>query len=201
MRTFRRSIVLIALTCGSAALLVACGSSQHPEAVTGPEQQGLAKLVRLSAERVMTADTVAAAKWGTAQPIDDPARERAVLDAATSQAAERGIDRADVQRIFEGQITANKTVQRALYAAWESAPALRPTARPDLSTEVRPVLDRIDGDLLTAIQEAQPLLSSPGCGVALDRAKAATAGQMDLDAPHRIGLDQALADACVVRPR
>ncbi|MGP3690522.1 chorismate mutase [Streptomyces sp. IBSNAI002] len=197
MRTNRRSIVLTALTCGSAVLLVACGASQHPGAPR-PGEQALSKLVRLSAERVMTADTVAAAKWGTEQPIDDPARERAVLDAAASQAAERGVDRAGVQRIFEGQITANKTVQRALYAAWEKNPALRPGARPDLATEVRPVLDRIDGDLITAIHEAQPFLSSSGCGAALDEAKAGVIGQMHLDGIHRTGLDQALAHACSV---
>ncbi|MGW2207417.1 chorismate mutase [Streptomyces sp. NPDC001774] len=204
MRTIRRWAAALTLASAGAAALVACGSS--PTAGTGPArsssataEQALGTIVRLAAERVMTADTVAAAKWGTTQPIDDPAREKTVLDSAATQAAKHGIDRATVQRIFKDQIAANKDVQRALYAQWQEHPAEQPTHRPDLATQVRPVLDRIGGQLLTAIQQAQPLLSRPDCDALLERGKATTVQVMGLDAIHRSGLDQALAHTCPPR--
>ncbi|MFF7177975.1 chorismate mutase [Streptomyces sp. NPDC008121] len=153
-------------------------------------------IVRLAAERVLTADTVAAAKWGTPQPIDAPAREKTVLDHAAAKAAELGIDQAAVQRIFKDQIAANKDVQRALYAQWQKHPAQQPAGRPDLATQVRPVLDRVDGQLLTAIHRAQPLLDRPECQALLKRGKAAAVQAMGLDAIHRSGLDRALARIC-----
>ncbi|MET8752206.1 chorismate mutase [Streptomyces sp. NPDC004667] len=201
MSTIRMRAAVLALTIAGVAALVACGTSRTPgggpSGSSSPQaEQALGTLVRLAAERVMTADTVAAAKWGTPQPIDDPAREKIVLDKATARAAELGIDRASVQRIFKAQIAANKDVQRALYAQWQEHPAEQPTRRPDLATQVRPVLDRVDSRLLTAIQQAQPLLSRPDCDVLLERTKATAVQAMGLDAIHRSGLDQALAHTC-----
>ncbi|MFD9458560.1 chorismate mutase [Streptomyces sp. NPDC059985] len=204
MSTIRMRAAALALTGAGAAALVACGSSQTvgtgpAGSSSPPAEHVLEMIVRLAAERVMTADTVAAAKWGTTQPIDDPSREKTVLDSAASQAAKLGIDRATVQRIFKDQIAANKDVQRALYAQWQQHPAEQPTHRPDLATQVRPVLDRVDSQLLTAIQLAQPLLSRPDCDELLERGKATTVQAMSLDAIHRSGLDQALAHTCPAR--
>ncbi|MFF4369438.1 chorismate mutase [Streptomyces sp. NPDC001594] len=193
-----------ALTGIGATALVVCGPSHsanaHSSRPSGPQaEQALGTIVRLAAERVMTADTVAAAKWGTGRPIDDPAREKIVLDNAAARATELGIDRATVQRIFKDQIDANKDVQRALYAHWREHPTKRPSHHPDLATQVRPVLDRVDSRLLTAIQQAQPLLSRPGCDVLLKWRKAVTVRTMELDALHRSGLDRALAHTCRAR--
>ncbi|MFF3652615.1 chorismate mutase [Streptomyces sp. NPDC002181] len=204
MRTIRIQAAALALTSAGAAALVACGPSQttgtapaQPNSTTA--EQALGTIARLAAERVMTADTVAAAKWGTTQPIDDPAREKTVLDDAAAQAAKLGIDQATVQQIFKDQIAANKDVQRALYAQWREHPAEQPTHRPDLATQVRPILDRVDSQLLTAIQKAQPLLPRPDCAALLERGKATTVQAMGLDAVHRSGLDQALAHTCPTR--
>ncbi|WP_372490015.1 chorismate mutase [Prescottella equi] len=56
----------------------------------------LRPLVRLIAQRLSMADPVAAAKWGTDRPIDDPARERDVLRSVGEQAPrpDRGKQRA-----------------------------------------------------------------------------------------------------------
>lgn len=204
MSTIRSWAAVLVLTGAGAAALVACGSSQN--AGTGPTrsstataEQALGTIARLAGERVMTADTVAAAKWGTTQPIDDPAREKTVLDGAASQAAKLGIDQATVQRIFKDQMAANKDVQRELYAQWQAQPAEQPTHRPDLAIQVRPVLDRIGSQLLTAIQAALPLLSSPDCSALLEREKTTTSRTMGLDAIHRAGLDRALAHTCQSR--
>ncbi|MFE2856721.1 chorismate mutase [Streptomyces lavendulae] len=205
-RTIRTVTTALTLTGLGALALAACGPTRtaggdpvrsSPAASSSAmAEQALGTIARLAAERVMTADAVAAAKWGTGQPIDDPAREKTVLDRAAARAAELGIDQATVRRIFEDQIAANKAVQRALYAQWRADPAARPTHRPDLATQVRPVLDRVDSRLLTAIKEARPLLSRPDCDALLDRRKATTARAMNLDAVHRSGLAQALSHTC-----
>ncbi|MGW7824421.1 chorismate mutase [Streptomyces puniciscabiei] len=205
MSNLRRLTAVRALAGVGAATLVSCGLSRvaatSPErsrtvADTSTAEQALEKIVRLVGERVKTADTVAAAKWGTSQPVDDPPREKAVLHRVTDQAAKLGIGEAIVLRIFQDQITANKAVQRALYTKWREDPAQQPANRPDLATQVRPVLDRIDSQLLAAIHQAQPLLAVPGCGALLEKTKATTSQAMGLDAVHRIGLDRALIHTC-----
>ncbi|WP_211282477.1 chorismate mutase, partial [Streptomyces hygroscopicus] len=90
-------------TAGAAAAVAAPG---------GPVRASLRPLVELSAERALVADEVAAAKWGTDSPIDDPAREREVLDAVARQAEELGADPVATARIFRDQIEASKVVQR-----------------------------------------------------------------------------------------
>ncbi|MFI6036147.1 chorismate mutase [Streptomyces sp. NPDC051315] len=57
---------------------------------------------------------MAAATWGTDNPIDDPAREQQVLDAVAAQAERAGADPEEVRRIFRDRIEANKIVQRGL---------------------------------------------------------------------------------------
>ena len=180
---------------GSASARPTAGGT--PSAAPAAQTRAMRSLVSLAAQRVMTADTVAAAKWGTNQPIDDPAREKAVMDGVLAQAAKASMNQDIVRRIFEGQMTANKTVQQALYSRWTASPALRPTHRPDLATQVRPVLDRIDAQLLDAIGQAEPLLSGdPRCKAILDQDVAATAATMRLDAVHLAGVKQSLAAAC-----
>ncbi|MEU9480467.1 chorismate mutase [Streptomyces sp. NPDC048191] len=203
MSAIRSWVAVLALTGVAAAALAACDSSH---ASSRPARQGtataetaLGTIARLAGERVMTADTVAAAKWGTRQPIDDPAREKTVLDSAAAQGAQLGIPPATVRRIFTDQIAANKDVQRALYTRWHAQPAEQPTHRPDLATQVRPVLDRIDGRLLAAIVQARPLLDGPGCSALLRQQKETTARALGLDAVHKTGLDQALAHICESR--
>lgn len=143
----RRCIIAVALTCGAFASIAACGSTDDGAGVpTSTEvtsdvsvvEHGLGTLARLAGERVMTADLVAAAKWGTDQPIDDPAREKSVLDTAYAHAIEQGADPATVLRVFEDQITANKTVQRGLHMQWQAQPADAPTYRPDSQTYAPP---------------------------------------------------------------
>ncbi|MFJ1562398.1 chorismate mutase [Streptomyces mirabilis] len=204
MDAFPRSAILLALACAGVSATVACGYSNGtssaqpspPSACPTTAEKALRTLVRLVAERVIAADTVAAAKWNTSQPIENPAREKTVLDSAVSQAAKLGIDQAFIQRIFEDQITANKIVQQTLHTQWRTQPAQQPNRHPDLATEVRPLLDRVDRELLVAIGQAQPLLFSSRCGAVLDHEKAATAKALSLDPIHRGGLDQALAHIC-----
>ncbi|MDX6347330.1 MAG: chorismate mutase [Streptomyces sp.] len=156
----------------------------------------LTHLVQWYAVRLTTADKVAAAKWGTAQPIDDPVREQQVLKSVAAKAKALGIHQDVARRIFVDQIEANKVVQRGIYRDWARHPSRIPRRRPDLAKDVRPELDRVDAALLRAVRAAQPQLAATRCATRTARAAGGVAESRNLDALHRQGLERALAHTC-----
>lgn len=157
---------------------------------------GLTPLTDLFAERLLVADKVAAAKYGTDKPIDDPVREQQILDDVAARATGLGLDPAATQAVFRDQIEANKLVQRGLYARWDVHPEERPTERPDLVKEVRPILDRITTQLLDALKDTQRLRTSPSCEPRLYVAAARSAYGHELDVLHLKGLQRAVPSVC-----
>lgn len=149
----------------------------------------------LSAQRLATADLVAAAKYGTGSPIDDPARERQVLDAVARQAERIGADPEVTVRIFRDQIEANKVVQRALHRRWDADPASAPTERPDLA-KVREEINRVNGELVHAIAASEPARTVPYCRGLLAAATARVGHERRLDALHAVALVRASRSVC-----
>jgi chorismate mutase len=145
---------------------------------------------------VQIADLVAAAKYGTTSPIDDPAREQAVLDAAAAKSVEMGIDPEVSRRIFRDQIEANKLVQRALFERWTAHPDQAPTERPDLAKDVRPKLDRITTQLLGQLRDTQRVRGSSTCVGHLVVAYLRADHQRALDNLHEHALRRALESVC-----
>jgi len=76
---------------------------------------GLTSLVDLATERILLADKVAAAKFGTTTPIEDPVREQQVLDKAAALAADAGMDPEETVDFFRAQIEMSKVVQQGLH--------------------------------------------------------------------------------------
>ena len=161
----------------------------------GAQTRPLEPIAQAVSLRLATADAVAAAKWGTPSPIDDPAREAQVLGAVATQAADEGLSAGRVQQIFRDQIEANKEVQRALFGWWSVAPGAAPTVRPDL-TQVRPVIDRQNLDILLQLREQEAVLAGPGCVPALVDAAVAVAAEQRLDPLHQATLARALVSIC-----
>ncbi|MFC8827673.1 gamma subclass chorismate mutase AroQ [Streptomyces sp. NPDC057137] len=161
----------------------------------------------LFAERLLIADKVAAAKYGTDRPIDDPAREQIVLDDVAARAVGLGLDPGVVVAVFRDQIEANKVVQRGLYTRWDKHPEERPTQRPDLDKEVRPALDRITTQLLSALAATEGVRASLSCEPRLYGAAALSAYGHKLNVLHLKGLERALPSVCAraddraIRPR
>ncbi|MFC9356313.1 chorismate mutase [Rhodococcus sp. NPDC057014] len=191
MTTVRPALARRAVVAAATLGMLAAGGAVPASAQTRPLQP-IALAVSL---RLATADTVASAKWGTPSPIDDPAREAQVLGAVATQAADEGLSVPRVQQIFRDQIEANKAVQRALFSWWSVAPGAAPTVRPDL-TEVRPVIDRQNTDILLQLREQEDLLAGPGCVPALVDAAVAVAAEQRLDALHQATLARALVSIC-----
>ncbi|WP_405411259.1 chorismate mutase [Streptomyces decoyicus] len=155
----------------------------------------LGPLAGLSAQRLAAGDLVAAAKWGTGGPIDDPAREQEVLDAVAEQARRLGADPAATVRIFRDQIEAGKVVQRGLHRRWHADPAQAPTTRPDLN-EVRKEINRINGELVRAIARSPHARSAPYCAPLLTVAAAHVRHERHLDGLHTVALARSLRSVC-----
>jgi len=184
-----------------ATVLVAAGTiliapSAQAEGAGAPAQETLRPLTDVSAQRVLVADKVAAAKFGTPAPIDDPAREAVVLNNVRTLSVQMGIDPEVSVAIFADQIEANKVVQRGLYALWTEHPELVPTERPDLVKEVRPILDRITVELLDQIKATPDLRAHPACSGLLTAARQIVSYQRHLDGLHRTALARALPSVC-----
>ena len=185
----------------SVAMLAVAGSiltapAAHADDGGWPARESLVPLTDASAERVQVADLVAAAKFGTPAPIDDPAREAVVLNNVRTLSAQLGIDPEVSVAIFADQIEANKVVQRGLYELWTAHPELAPTERPDLVTVVRPILDRITGQLLGQIKDTLHARVHPSCFGQLIAAQNHVSHARALDALHSTALARAVPSVC-----
>ncbi|HEY8025194.1 MAG TPA: gamma subclass chorismate mutase AroQ [Burkholderiaceae bacterium] len=144
---------LLALT-----LLQSCAHAP-PSAGDRPE---IARLMQLIDQRLAIAPMVAEAKWNSGAPIDDPTREKLLLDTLGRQAQAAGLDRTFAQRFFQAQFDAGKLIQTALHARWriENRPPF--DAAPDLARDVRPLLDQMTPNLIAALRDVAPLLNDQG---------------------------------------
>jgi chorismate mutase len=185
-----RQMITAAIATAALAVTLTGTAAADPSA-----RPSLEPLTGLSAERVLVADQVAAAKYGTGQPIDDPVREQQVLDGVAGQARALGTDPDEVVRVFRDQIEASKVVQRGLYRLWDADPSKAPTSRPDLS-KVRVEISRISGELVQAIADSEATRTSPECGGLVRAAYVRTSQARRLDALHSLALERALPHVC-----
>jgi chorismate mutase len=186
---------LVTVVVALAALLAGTAPVSASVSASAPS---LWRLTDLAAQRVRIADQVAAAKYGTPSPIDDPVRERQIYDTVAARAPELGLDPADAVRFFRAQIEANKVVQRGLYARWDAHPSEVPTTRPDLG-EIRPVIDRLNSGLLTELAATIPARKARSCP-ARQRVAAGVADVVHhFDALHARALGEATSATCSAR--
>ncbi|MEU1479283.1 chorismate mutase [Streptomyces sp. NPDC005760] len=194
---------LITLTATAAVVLTATGTAVAvPVPGSGAASHAAADslsplhpVVELAAERLATADLVAAAKWGTDSPIDDPAREQQVLDNVAAQAQQIGADPEEIRVIFRDQIEANKTVQRGLFQRWTDHPDEAPTTKPDLSV-VRQEINRITSALVQALADTSGTRGTLACRPELALAGLQVHHENRLDALHTRALVRALPSIC-----
>ncbi|MFF1649227.1 chorismate mutase [Streptomyces sp. NPDC058240] len=191
---------LLTSTAITAALLVGVAAAPLSTAATGPggsaRRPPLLSVAELSARRIATGDLVAAAKWGTGSPIDDPAREQRVLDSVAEQARRLGADPRLTRLVFRDQIEANKAVQRGLHRLWRDRPSEAPTERPGLD-EVRKEVDRLNKALVRAVADSAPYRrSAPLCRVALAVSAERVSHERRLDELHAAALAGSLKSVC-----
>ncbi|MGV0577451.1 chorismate mutase [Mycolicibacterium elephantis] len=179
----------------AAFLLVTVGvwvsqAAAHAEPV-GP----LYRLVDTAAQRLATAEPVAAAKWLHGGPITDPSRAEAVLDAVAADAATHGVDQGDVRRVFADQIDATEGIQYTRFGQWKLEPATAPTAAPDLS-QSRTQIDGFNRAMVEEIAQQWDWLHGPDCATVLADATDDVAAARDLDPLYRHALSAATRSYC-----
>ncbi|MFD0344237.1 gamma subclass chorismate mutase AroQ [Streptomyces sp. NPDC127117] len=205
MRRISPSRHLMTAALAAAPLLAGAGTAAPPAtaaALPGGTTQvsPLHAVAELSARRLATGDLVAAAKWGTGSPVDDPVRERQVLDSAAARAGKLGADPRLTRLVFRDQIEANKAVQRGLHRLWRDHPSEAPAARPRLD-DVRKEVDRLNEALVRAVADSAPYRrAAPLCRVALGISAGHVSRERGLDELHASALAGSLKSVCGSTP-
>lgn len=178
--------------------VIAAAAAVLPLTAVPAHADGTADLTRLvdaAAQRLQTADPVAASKWLNGGPITDPLRVRKVLSDVAAEAESTGVSVDYITEVFTDQIDATEAIQYSRFAGWKLDPASAPTAAPDLSAS-RDTIDRLNVTMVNEIASGWPILSGPGCAAALTAAKDAVTVNRALDPLYRQALDSATRSYC-----
>ncbi|MEU6390431.1 chorismate mutase [Streptomyces sp. NPDC046939] len=203
--TGRRPAVIAGTLLAAAVLTtpqaVAAGAESSPvpadrTVLSAGSLGGLGPLTDLVIERLRVSDDVAASKYGTDSPIEDPVREEQVLAQVRRKAEAAGVDPGAATAFFRDQITASKSVQRGLFERWAAHPEEAPTERPDLA-RIRERLDGLTTALLRELKETERVRERPvTCAVRLALAGGSGAAREHLDGLHRQALRTATGSVC-----
>ena len=155
----------------------------------------LVQLVDAAARRLQIAEPVAASKFHTGGPIEDPAREEQVLDYVSTEATKFGVESAYVTTAFRDQIDATVAIQYSRLAQWKLDPASAPIDAPDLAAS-RAIIDALNREMVTEMADEWNVLHSPSCVTDLDAAKAAVVRARSLDPLYRQAIDFATRSYC-----
>ncbi len=171
---------------GLALLLAACqlqpARPADAHTLAAQEEQQLQQLLLLMEQRLHVALPVAQAKWNSGAPLDDPARERQILQEVAPRAAQAGVEPALAAAFFQSQFDAGKLLQHKLHAQWRAQQRAPFAEAPELGHSVRPLLDRLTPQLLAALGAAQPLLGRPDTAAYLRQAAAMPPSALDDEA-------------------
>ena len=139
-------------------LLIAAPVSAFSQAETAKIDQ----LLNLIQQRLDFAPIVAENKWNTKIPIEDWSREQHTMNLVEQQAKRYKLDSGLVKEFFAAQIEANKIIQTVRHKAWakENRPPFEKTIDP--SQEIYPMFDRLEPQLLKALQDALPIIKTKG---------------------------------------
>lgn len=177
-----------------AALLIAVvGMTSVP--LAHADDDPLFRLVDTAAQRLHTADPVAAVKWLKGGSIEDPARVDQVLKAVAAQATASGADPLFVQKVFTDQIHATEGIEYLRFSQWKFDPATAPTTAPDLS-ESRTAIDGFNRTMVAELAAQRGVLHGPGCVIALDAARAQVVTNQHLDPLYQQALTAATRNYC-----
>lgn len=174
---------------------VLLGAALAPPARADGDDTTLTNLISLVSQRLALAEPVAHWKWVNRRPIADTAREQALLADVQKRALGAGVDPSFAQAFFADQIAANTQVQNALFDSWRTSEAPAGPA-PDLSSVVRPQLDRLTPQLIAGLARVQPLRTAPDCPTRVARSISNWKLLTRYDAVRNEALTRALEHVC-----
>lgn len=179
-------------------ILILLGVLLPGTAAVHGENDTLQALVETSAQRLQLASKVALAKWDSGAKVEDPAREKQVIENAAREGQAKGLDPTQVGDFFKAQIEANKVIQYSLLSGWLAAGNAPPHAPVDLAKEIRPQLDQIQIQLIDQLAQSAPVRSSQTCRENVAHAVAGylAAHQLNPDARNAVALERAVGATC-----
>ncbi|OBI06104.1 chorismate mutase [Mycobacterium scrofulaceum] len=173
---------------GAVAVLVASpAAADDSGALTG--------LVDAAAQRLQIAEPVAAFKWHTHGPIEDPDRVQQELAKLATEASSQRVDPDYVTKVFADQIRATEGIEYSRFADWKLDPAGAPTQSADLAAS-RSAIDDLNHTMLNQMVADWDLLHSPACPAQLDLARGGVVRTRGLDPLYQRALALATQSYC-----
>ena len=174
---FRARTALAALLF---SLLAACATQQPPADVAKID-----RVLTLIQQRLAIADDVARNKWNSGAPIEDLPREREIIEGIGKQAAGYGVAPELARDFFRAQIEASKLIQNARFREWRAADQRKFETVRDLARDIRPALDALTPEMMSALAAALPALRASGTFATIHGRAAAIVTGVPADAPAR----------------
>jgi chorismate mutase len=181
------------LVSAVAAFSAVCGLAAPTALADDPV--ALSGLIDAAAQRLRTAEPVAAVKWQTNGSIEDAPRVQQVLSAVSTKASDRGIDPAYVSRAFTDQIHATEAIEYSRFADWKLDPASAPAKPPDLAAS-RAEIDSLNTVMVDQIAAHWDVLRGPACGPELESAIHDVSDRRQLDDLYQRALRFATSSYC-----
>ncbi len=123
------------------------------------DNAAIQELLDAMLNRLEVMHEVARYKWNARQPINDPERERRLLEALERRGEPFGLPADETRQLMQAQIDAGKLIQQAAWDEWQRVEREPFSDAADLQTELRPRIDRISEQLLEAYAKLRPKLS------------------------------------------
>lgn len=108
-------------------------------------------------QRLALGQDAAAVKYASRQAIEDPVRERRVLELAASALKGTGKLRDAGLQFARDQIEADRVIQRGLYLRWYAHPEEVPVVGRELTGQIRLDLDRVTIQLMRPFNQRTTL--------------------------------------------
>jgi chorismate mutase len=124
-----------------------------------PYQQQIDRLLNLIRQRLLLQNDVARWKWNHNSAIEAPEREQVLLAQLREQASAYGLAPDAVVVFFQWQIFAGKLLQIDDFQIWQKEGIQFFDNVPDLNQTLRPSLDKLSPEILSALAALSPALS------------------------------------------
>ncbi|MEH1771103.1 MAG: gamma subclass chorismate mutase AroQ [Nostoc sp.] len=124
-------------------------------------QKQIDKLLSLIQQRLLIQSFVAQWKWNHNNAIEAPEREQVLLAQLRKQAPAYGLDPDVVVVFFQWQIFAGKLIQISNFQSWQKQGIEFFDNVPDLNRTLRPSLDKLSPEILSALATLSPVLNCP----------------------------------------
>lgn len=170
-----------------------------PHCSRRPGEAPADNILELAVRRLILAQDVAVVKYVSHRPIEDPAREREILQTVASALSASGHYREAGLQFFRDQIEASKVVQRGLHHRWHAHPDEVPPVRRSMATEVRPELDQITRQILRQFESApgMPRMRRGDVAALVDKRFSTALSARQLPRLHRHAAVFAMRSLCV----